>query len=399
MSSWFFAGFVNYLVDGKYRLTGSAEVFLVARFAESGILEDYLKRTCGCNKTKTFSDSENYVIVSKSSSKVMEIIGAWKNDGATVQQYSYVDGQNQKFKIKHIKDDLYKFIALQSGKAISVLEGSATPLVQMKDTNGIGQMFRFIEGKENYYTIEYPLTKEIFEIKDNTSNDGAIFQLAKASNAANQLFRIIPDSTRKLCFYQDQIPRKAIDFIWDYNSPFWRTGGWLNSDKEYKVIVNEILFSPRYFLWNLREACTSTLRQLIHFDIGIGFCGENSPLGGIIKAHFRKDYNTFMSSIQNSYAYDFTNINRRMLATVVVSLFILILFFSNDKNKDNHKEVWFFCTLCFIAVLANAFVSGALANVADRLQSRIIWLIPFCAILVIYDSIVTIAGRIKEKIQ
>ena len=39
-------------------------------------------------------------------------------------------------------------------------------------------------------------------------------------------------------------------------------------------------------------------------------------------------------------------------------------------------------TIVGLGLVANAFVTGALANVLDRLQGRVAWLLPFVALLV-----------------
>jgi hypothetical protein len=49
------------------------------------------------------------------------------------------------------------------------------------------------------------------------------------------------------------------------------------------------------------------------------------------------------------------------------------------------------------AVLANAFVTGVLSTVEDRYQSRVVWLIPFLSVILIFTWLATVrAARQKD---
>ncbi len=399
ISCWFFSAFVNYLIDGKYRLTGSPHVFLMARFAESGILEDYLNYNCNCQEPQKINDSQKYTIISKRSKKVFDIDGINNSDGARLQQWLFVDGPNQKFNIVHVKDDRYKFIAFHSGKALTVSNDPLKQIIQEADSNKSSQLFQLVETKDHFYSIKQPGSDEAFEIKDAAGNNGATIQLNKYSATDNQKFSLLSDSSWKLCFYQGQIPASAIGFIWAENSILWRTGGWIDGEKEYKTILKAILLSPKYFFWNLRECITSTFRQLVHFDVGDGIYryGENSPPWGVINSHFKKDFNTFVTSLQNTSGINFVETNKRIFVTVIIGSLLIILFLGRKVKSSSNEVLRMFCFICILSVLFNAFVSGALANVLDRLQSRIVWLIPFCAIIVSMEFVELLINKAKGK--
>ena len=400
---WFLSSFVNFLIDGKYRLSGSPHVFLMAKFAESGMLEDYLKRNCNCNKDRALQDTSKYIILAKSSRKCLEIDGLKQNDSARVQQWSYVNGLNQKFHFVHTGNNVYKIIAIHSNKVLSILPGNASTgisLVQATDTGGLCQRFKLVKGSENYFMIQNSLTNKFLDVKDFSMNNGAPIQLYEYTGGDNQLFRIISDTTGKLCFYQEQIPHSAIDFIWAQSDIFWKTGGWEHSEKEYNQVLNGILTDPHYFLWNIREGIVSTIRQLVHFDVGSGLLnyGENSSPGYNVKTHYRKDFNAYVTSIQNSFGINLTEVNKRVFSTILISVIILLFFFRKNENLQMKKEIWILSLICIYSIIINAFVNGSMANVIDRLQSRIVWLIPFCVVLLVYDTLVTLTKKARGKI-
>jgi len=397
-SCWFLSPTINYLCDGKFRLSGSAHVFLVARMAENGMLQDYLKKECSCKAPLKLSDSVKYIIITKNSAKVLEIGEGQMADNTSLHQWSFVDGKNQKFYLEHVKDDFYKIRNAQSKKVISSVPGSPIALAQFSDSNGVGQIFKISETKDHFFSISYPETGQVFESNESIEKDGALITLGQNKNLDYQQFRIFPDTSWKLCIYQDQIPNSTIEFIWSERSLLWKTGGWENSKKEYESIIRGIYLNPKYFTWNLREAITSTGRQLVHIDLGDGiFKYElNSPPGGNILSHFSRDVNSFTSSLQYRSYYNFVDVNKKVLAGFIISLIIFSIFFSNRRNKDQQPMLWYFSSFCFIAIILNAFVTGALANVIDRLQSRIIVIIPLCALLMIYEPVLIF---IKRKIS
>ncbi len=397
---WPMAFIINYLIDGKFRLAGSPHVFLVARFAESGILKDYLRSNCSSCGEPELNDTTSYFLMAKHSKKFLDVEGVKTEDYARLHQWSYVNGENQKFHLSKIENGYYKIIALHSGKAISLQQDSASDnlsVVQAKDSGAVGQKFRLVEMAEKYYMIESVFSHQVLDVAEFSTVDGAKIQLFDKNNTDNQLFRFIPESSNSLCFFKDQIPVTAVDFIWSDRSILFQTGGWEKTERDYNEVIHNIVFGSKYFLWNLRESLVSTVRQLVTCDVGDGIFpyGEKSPPGFNIKWHFRKDANAYILSNQNQFGIDFSEINKRILFIMVLCSVILVLFFGNRENLQTKRELWMLSLICIYSLVLNAFVNGTMANVMDRLQSRIIWLIPFCVLLILFPALVNLFNRIK----
>jgi hypothetical protein len=79
---------------------------------------------------------------------------------------------------------------------------------------------------------------------------------------------------------------------------------------------------------------------------------------------------------------------------MALSLLLIGIYFFNPNSNPDYKKL----ILLFIAVLVfNAFITGALANVLDRLQSRLSWSIPFLGILVGLEILIPWAGKISGR--
>lgn len=191
----------------------------------------------------------------------------------------------------------------------------------------------------------------------------------------------------KLCAYRDKLPNDAIAFMWDENSPFNQTGGLKENLSEYQQIVRDVLTSPRYYPLLISESIQATLRQLTHIGYGDGLTPyrENTNPYWKVQVLVAYELKEYMSSLQNRNSLSFTTLNDRVYGLQWLSLLLLALFVRRATKPDasaSTKHLLLLLVVVGLGMIANAFVTGALANVLDRLQSRVAWLVPFVAILV-----------------
>ena len=199
----------------------------------------------------------------------------------------------------------------------------------------------------------------------------------------------------KLCAFRDKLPNDAISFMWDSNSPYNQTGGLAANRAEYQQIIRAILTSPRYYPRLASEAIQATLRQLTHVGHGDGLepFRENTNPYWKVQNFSSYELKEYMSSLQNRGQLVFTALNERMYAAQLLALLTLgglIAWHRNQKmipsgssSSTATTDLILLLTVLGTGIVANAFVTGALANVLDRLQGRVAWLLPFVAILVV----------------
>lgn len=210
-----------------------------------------------------------------------------------------------------------------------------------------------------------------------------------------------PETNYKLCAFRDKLPNDAIAFMWDGNSPYNQTGGLEANTAEYRSIIRAILASPHYYPYLLNEAVQATLRQLTHIGYGDGLVPfrENTNPYWKVQRFSGYELKKYMSSLQNRGQLSFTNLNERAYGTQLLALVILGLLatgvFTVVPPKTVAKssqpllsnDIRLLLVVIGLGLVTNALVTGALANVLDRLQGRVAWLLPFVAVLAIANEI------------
>lgn len=196
-----------------------------------------------------------------------------------------------------------------------------------------------------------------------------------------------------LCAYKDSLPVTAINFIWEENGPFYKTGYWKGSKKEYTQIINYTLTHPKYIAMHMVKAAEATFRQLLHNDIGSGIdvYGKYTAPYAHINRHLKHEMYEFNASVQNSGGWKplLNSFNRRYNLILILSLLLILAFYTTElKNRFNiNGKLLLLGRLFLLCIICNAFVTGAFANVLDRLGSRIIWIIPLMAIFLIFETV------------
>ena len=190
-----------------------------------------------------------------------------------------------------------------------------------------------------------------------------------------------------LCASRDSLPNTASAFVWSPKSPMNQTGGWNSHLAEYRGIIGDILTSPRYYPYLASEAVQATLRQLTHARPGGAppACGVDTPPWSQVRA-FRNGYELkeYISSMQNQSQLDFTDLNERLSWIYLLSLLGLLAGMAHPGIRQRVGPAGaMLLVLVGVSLVANAFVTGNLANVLDRLQVRMAWLLPFAALLLL----------------
>lgn len=211
-----------------------------------------------------------------------------------------------------------------------------------------------------------------------------------------------PDATW-LCTYRDRLPADAISFLWSADSPYNQTGGLDANLVGYRRIVRTILTSPRYYPRLAAMVIQGTLRQLTHVAHGDGLWAyrENtSPYWRISDlAHY--EMKPYLSSLQNHNALHFEDLNERTYRAQLLALLVVLAAAAGHQRLGRTGQGpagLLLLTLWGFGLIANAFAAGALANVLDRLQGRVAWLLPFGALLLVAGLLPAGAAWVRARL-
>lgn len=199
-----------------------------------------------------------------------------------------------------------------------------------------------------------------------------------------------------LCHCKDSLPVTSRELLWNPNSPLYQNGGWTGSEKPFNDILFDIFTSPKHLALFTYNAILSSVTQLFQNDVGSGLVSNwykdpTSPPYAQIAKHFPFELNQYKQSRQNGNLWDqgldFTFINYINNMFLVISLGLLFyIFTSKTKRKSIDIHAQLIIVTFLLGILLNAIIVGSLANVYDRLQSRISCMLIFCMLLLLLSK-------------
>jgi hypothetical protein len=181
------------------------------------------------------------------------------------------------------------------------------------------------------------------------------------------------------CAYLDRMPMTSTDFLWAPDSIF-RKVGWLGERKEGTEIIRGTI--ETHPLWVLSDAIGDTISQLTLVETGVGLdpAATNYSTADGIRLHFPNDVEAFQDSRQGRGEFvHLPRLQRLHLGVVAIALcwccFVAALF-ARDRE-------WLPIALMMtvgLAIVGNAFVTGAISQPHPRYGARLVWLIPLIAL-------------------
>lgn len=185
-----------------------------------------------------------------------------------------------------------------------------------------------------------------------------------------------------ICNYTDELPMDTDDFLWAPDGVWQRASEQTKArlrEEETALVLGTLRDYPRE---QLSKSAENFWHQLITFDLSLFHPNDwVSHEFDSILPHQRSVY------LQCRQARDalpdqlFTSIQ---LCTVIVSILLIAVCTSRMWSRRSPRLAGL--SLVIVStVIANAFVTGILSMVENRFQSRVIWLIPFLAGILVLD--------------
>ena len=192
------------------------------------------------------------------------------------------------------------------------------------------------------------------------------------------------------CDYKDTVMDSPMGFLWYSEWPFQKQQmhqDWEKINERCGVIVHDVLTIPKYRNMYIKEAFRATMAQLLENRIGSGlrdYGDIHGVPGNEISSNFEGDLQQYLTAKQNQTGMEDLSINIHNQRTLLISTLIILAGLSYRPVRQKIRDL---LLVCLAGVVFNAFVTAALANVYDRLQARITWLLIFGALMVILSLI------------
>jgi hypothetical protein len=192
----------------------------------------------------------------------------------------------------------------------------------------------------------------------------------------------------ELCKYKDELPNTPPAFVWDANSPFYKTGGWNSSKEEYDQIIDGIFTSPKYLSRFVYEGVISSFSQLTFFEMTyFNRYKEGSPPHDNIKKGYPNEIKRFEEARQQRER--FQNIKYLNLVNLILVVFSIIIIFSTIYKGRLPEILSLLIFVILMGVLYNASISATFSNVVNRYQARVVWLLIFLALIIFIPKLIS----------
>lgn len=192
-----------------------------------------------------------------------------------------------------------------------------------------------------------------------------------------------------LCGYQGHLLRGDA-FLWDPSSPL-NIGGWQRLKTEFEVILREVFGSAHYVAQFFGDSVLRSVDLFVHAGIDDYHAyGSDGPVFPRMRDYLPQERESYESALQ--YRGELPGLAFfSALYGLVFFLALAILFFLALRKKLLPLEAALGYSVV-VFLLVNAVVMATLSGVYTRYQGRVVWLVPFLALL-FWARILTVRGK------
>jgi hypothetical protein len=196
-----------------------------------------------------------------------------------------------------------------------------------------------------------------------------------------------PNPKLQLCPYKEILPNDAD--VWFWGSPLFNKLGRFAGlgDEMEKIAVDSLFEYPRL---QLETAAIATARQLIRVHTGEGVVHWVWHTYFIIQQFTPQLVPEMWAARQQRGEFSFVTINRLQYPLALAAMALLPFIAFAALRRREFADAGELAVFCMVALLANAFVCGALSNPHDRYGARIVWLASFAVAIAAARAIAAI---------
>ena len=193
-----------------------------------------------------------------------------------------------------------------------------------------------------------------------------------------------PDARLRLCDHRAELPIDSDEFFWG-EGLFDRLGRFQGLNDEMRTIVLESL---RAYPWlQLETAVVATLRQLVMVRTGEGVLNSIWHTYGMIENFAPGMLPAMKAARQQKGELDFTVINRLHVPVALASMLLLLGVIPFGFRHPRFADLGLLAASAALAILANAFVTGALSGPHDRYGARAAWIATLVVTMAVLASL------------
>lgn len=206
------------------------------------------------------------------------------------------------------------------------------------------------------------------------------------------------ESSYPICEYKASIP---VNFLWAPESPVNKGGGWVENNELYKAVLNDFFTDPFYAKKFIIKSLETFAQQFFSFDLVIII---PQPRNDFLHNVFRDILPEYIPALEDALQYknQWSNSAIDLAQRILVfSCFMILLYlFVYQKTYYINSLYRNLFLILFLGLLGNAFICGGISMIDPRFQSRVIWLLPFYTMLLLYHlKVENQKDALNNKIQ
>ena len=200
-----------------------------------------------------------------------------------------------------------------------------------------------------------------------------------------------PNPKLVLCAYKDELPNDAD--VWFWGSPlFDKLGRFAGLGQEMaEIAVASVIDYPGL---QLKTAAIASARQLVAVHTGEGVLNSIWHTYGTIKRFTPGLVASMGAARQQRGEISFTVVNQIDYPIALLSMALLPLIIVLAWRRAIPSAFGELAAVCAIALLANAFVCGAMSNPHDRYGARLVWI----AVFAVTVGLVPLFDRVLDRV-
>jgi len=193
-----------------------------------------------------------------------------------------------------------------------------------------------------------------------------------------------PAAGHKLCPYRDQLPATGDDFLWNSGifDDLGRFEGLGNEMRE--IVLGSLREYPRE---QLQTALTATAEQLRLVGSGYGVHDKIWHTYGIVKRFIPREAPFMLRARQQHGEFGFEQINSLHVPIALGSMALALALAVRALFSRRFDSIATLAATVVGAILANAFVCGALSGPHDRYGARMTWIATLLVIVALAHAV------------
>lgn len=188
---------------------------------------------------------------------------------------------------------------------------------------------------------------------------------------ARYLRQYCPQADLKLCPFRNELPPTADEFLWG-TSVFNQLGRFAGMEDEMgRIVIGSLAEYPGM---QFEAAVHATLRQLALNATGYGVHDKLWHTYGIVERFLPGKVAAMRAARQQKGELNFNLVNRLHVPVAIGSMTLALALIGQGLWRRQMDDLVLFAGMASVAMLANAFVCGALSGPHDRYGSRMVWI-------------------------